>query len=82
VEPGGRLEAAGFVWTGRFASQRRWRWAAYSAITALIFFVSFAGLASGQLFLTPAFVVTALNAFVWVSVMAAMLLSGEPRTSA
>jgi hypothetical protein len=76
------LIAAGFVWTRRFASQRRWGWAAYSAITALIFFVSFAGLASGQLFLTPAFVVTALNAFVWVSVMAAMLLSGEPRTSA
>jgi drug/metabolite transporter (DMT)-like permease len=76
------LIAAGFVWTRRFASQRRWGWAAYSAITALIFFVSFAGLASGQLFLTPVFVVTALNAFVWVSVMAAMLLSGEPRTSA
>src|SRR3981189_2748346 len=47
------LIAAGFVWTRGFASQRRWGWAAYSAITALIFFVSFAGLASGQLFLTP-----------------------------
>jgi FtsH-binding integral membrane protein len=67
------LIAAGFVWTRRFASQRRWGWAAYSAVTAVIFFVSFAGLASRQLFLTPAFVFTALNAFIWVSVMAAQL---------
>ena len=46
-------------------------------VTAMIFFVSFAGLASGQHFLTPAFVVTALNAFVWVSVMAAKLFTED-----
>jgi hypothetical protein len=68
------LIAAGFVWTRRLASQRRWGWAAYTAVSAVIFFVSFAGLVSGNLLLTPAFVLTALNAFVWVSVMAAMLL--------
>jgi hypothetical protein len=75
------LVAAGFVWTRRFAAQGRWGWAAYSAVTALVFFLCFAGLASGQLFLTPAFVVTALNAFVWVSVMAAQLLAEESRTA-
>jgi hypothetical protein len=75
------LIGAGFVWTRRFAEQGRPGWAAYSAMTAVLFFVSFAGLASGQLFLTPAFVVTALNAFVWVSVMAAKLLTDESRAA-
>jgi hypothetical protein len=73
------LIGAGFVWTRQFAAEGNWGWAAYSVVTAVIFFASFAGLASGQLFLTPAFVVTALNAFVWVSVMAAKLLTEESR---
>jgi hypothetical protein len=73
------LIAAGFVWTRRFASQGRRGWAAYSAVTAVIFFACFAGLVSGQLFLTPAFVLTALNAYVWASLMAAMLVLEQPR---
>lgn len=64
------LIAAGFVWTRRFAAQHRTGWAAYSFISALIFLISFVALASGQLFLTPAFVLTALNGFIWVSVVA------------
>jgi hypothetical protein len=54
-------------------------WAAYSIATAVIFFACFAGLASGQLWLTSAFVFTTLNAFVWVSVIAAQLLTEQPR---
>jgi hypothetical membrane protein len=75
------LIVAGCVWTRRFAAQGHWAWAAYSGVTTVIFFGSFAGLASGQLFLTPAFVVTALNAFVWVSVMAAKLFTEESRAA-
>jgi hypothetical protein len=75
------LTAAGFVWMRRFAGQGRRGRAWYSAVTAVLFFVSFAGLASGQLVLTPAFVVTALNAFLWVSVVAAKLLTEESRAA-
>jgi hypothetical protein len=75
------LGAAGFVWTRRFATRRRWGWAAYSVATAVIFFACFAGLASGQLYLNTAFVFTTLNAFVWVSLMAAKLLIDGSRAS-
>ena len=69
------LIAACFVWARRFAAQQRLRWVAYSVVTGALFFIAFAGEASGQLFLNPAFVFTALNAFIWVSVMALLLLT-------
>jgi hypothetical protein len=69
------LIVACFVWARRFAAQQRRGWVVYSAITGVSFFLAFAGEASGQLYLNTAFVFTALNAFVWVSVMAALLLS-------
>jgi hypothetical protein len=67
------LTIAGFVWARRFVAERRGLWAAYSVISVAIFFVSFGGLASGQLFLNLAFVLTALNAFIWVSAVSAQL---------
>ena len=67
------LTVAGFVWARRFVAERRGAWAAYSVVSVVIFFVAFAALASGQLYLNLAFVLTALNAFIWASVVAARL---------
>src|SRR5262245_25817934 len=75
------LTAAGCVWTRRFVAQGRGIWAAYSAISVLIFFASFAGLASGHLSLNLAFVLTALNAFVWAAVVAAQLAARSSGSS-
>lgn len=75
------LTIAGFVWARRFAAERRGLWAAYSIISVLIFFASFTALASGQLSLNLAFVLTALNAFVWASAVSANLLQSSQSVS-
>ncbi len=62
--------AAGFVFARHFAAQKRRGWVVYSVITSVIFLLAFAAEASGQLFLTPVFVFTALNAYIWVSAVA------------
>jgi hypothetical protein len=76
------LIAVCFVFARRFASQRQRGWATYSAVTGVLFFIALAGLSTGHLWMNSAFVFTALNALVWVSVMAAKLLIELPRTSA
>jgi hypothetical protein len=68
------LIAGCFVFARRFVSQRLRGWAIYSAVTGVLFFASFAWLATGHLWINSAFVFTTLNALVWVSVMAAKLL--------
>lgn len=72
------MVAACFVFARRFAAQGRRGWATYSAVSGALCFVAFAGIASGQLWLTSAFVFTTLNAYVWISVMAAKLLIELP----
>ena len=75
------LIAACFVFARRFVGEHQRGWAAYSAVTGALFFVALAGLSSGHLWMNSSFVFTALNALVWVSVMAAKLLSGLRRSS-
>jgi hypothetical protein len=65
------LIAACFVLAGRFAREGSRSWAAYSAITGVVFFGGFVGIASGQG--NPAtvvtFVVAVLVAWSWVSAL-------------
>ena len=65
------LIAACFVLAGRFAREGRRAWAAYSAVTGVVFFGGFVGIASGQG--NPAtvvtFVVAVLVAWSWVSAL-------------
>jgi Protein of unknown function (DUF998) len=68
------LIAACLVFARRFIAGRQRGWATYSAVTGVLFFIALAGLSSGHLWMNSAFVFTALNALVWVSVMAAKLL--------
>ena len=68
------LIAACFVFARRFVAQHRRGWAAYSAVTGALFFIALAGLSSGHIWMNSSFVFTALNALVWVSVIAAKLL--------
>jgi hypothetical protein len=68
------LIAACFVFVRRFVGQRHYGWASYCAVTGVLCFVTFAGLVSGQIWMTSAFVFTTLNAYIWISVMAARLL--------
>ncbi len=53
----------------------------YSGGTGVLFFVALAGLSTGHLWMTSAFVFTTLNALVWVSVTAAKLLIEQRRAS-
>jgi len=71
------LIAACLVFARRFVAGRQRGWATYSAVTGVLFFIALAGLSTGHLWMNSAFVFTALNALVWVSVMAAKLLSSN-----
>ncbi len=75
------LIAVCFVFARRFVAQGRRGWAIYSGVTGLLFFVALAGLSTGHLWMNSAFVFTALNALVWVSVMAAKLLFEQSHAS-
>jgi Protein of unknown function (DUF998) len=71
------LIAACLVFARRFIARRQRGWATYSAVTGVLFFIALAGLSSGHLWMNSAFVFTALNALVWVSVMATKLLASN-----
>lgn len=75
------LIAACFVFARRFAAGHQGGWAAYSAVTGTLFFIALAGLSTGHLWMNSSFVFTCLNALLWVSVMAAKLLSEQRRSS-
>jgi hypothetical protein len=75
------LTIAGFVWARHFVADKQPLWAAYSVISVVIFFVSFGGLASGQPSFNLAFVLTALHAFIWVSVVSAKILAEVDSTT-
>jgi hypothetical protein len=69
------LIAALLLVARRFAAEGDRGWAAYGVATAVIFFVAFAGEASGQLLNSAfVFVFAALHAFVGASLMAARRL--------
>ena len=76
------LIAACFVFARRFAGQHQRGWAIYSGVTGVLSFVTLAVLSSGHLWITIAFVFAMLNALVWVSVLAAKLMTEQPRASA
>jgi hypothetical protein len=69
------LIAASFVLARRFAGERRSRLAAFSAVTGVLFFAGFVGIASGQG--NPAtvipFVVAVIIAWSWISTVSAHL---------
>ncbi len=72
------LIAACFVFARRFASLGQSPWSIYSAATGVIFFASFAGIASGsnQAPIVIGFWIGVILAFAWISVMSARLRSG------
>lgn len=75
------LIAACLVFARRFRAGQQRGWATYSAVTGVLFFIALAGLSSGHLWMNSAFVFTALNALVWVSVMAAKFVVEQRRPS-
>lgn len=70
------LIAACFVFARRFALLAQRGWAVYSAATGVIFFASFAGIASGsdQVPIVIGFWAGVVLAFAWIAVMAARLM--------
>ena len=77
------LIAACFVFARRFASLAQSAWAVYSAATGVIFFASFAGIASGssQAPIVIGFWIGVILAFAWISVMSARLMDGLSNVS-
>ncbi len=73
------LIAACFVFARRFGMLRQWEWAAYSLITGVIFFAAFVGIATGssQAWINLAFFVAVVLAWMWLSAMAARLMSAD-----
>jgi hypothetical protein len=69
------LIAACFSFARRFAGLRQRGWAAYSAVTGLIFFAAFLGIASGsgQSAVILAFWFASVLAWAWISVMSIRL---------
>jgi Protein of unknown function (DUF998) len=74
------LIAACFVFARRFAALKERSWMAYSIATGLIFFASFAGVASGssQAPVVIGFWIGVVLAFAWIAVMAARLRDTLP----
>jgi hypothetical protein len=71
------LIAACFVFARRFAALGDRGWAIYSAITGVLFFAAFFGIASGSkgAGITVAFAVAVVLGWAWISAMAARLIS-------
>jgi hypothetical protein len=69
------LIAACFVFARRFATSGERAWAAFSAITGVLFFAAFAGIASGgqNSSVNLAFAVAVVLAWIWMSALAARL---------
>jgi hypothetical protein len=76
------LIAACFVFARRFATLGQRGWAAYSAATGILFFAAFFGIASGsgQAWSVISFWIGVVLAWAWISVMAARLMAGLPKT--
>ncbi len=74
------LIATCFVLARRFASQRRRGWAVYSLATGVIFFVAFAGVAtgSGQSWSVIGFWIGVVFAWAWIWALAMKLLNERP----
>lgn len=73
------LIAACFVFARRFASLGQPGWAAYSVATGVIFFAAFIGIASGSKGpVSVAFAVAVVLAWVWISLIAARLMTELP----
>lgn len=77
------LIAACFVFARRFSTLKQSGWAAYSALTGVLFFAAFAGIAMGSaqngpilVFVTLTFTAAVIIAWAWISVMAAHLMPG------
>jgi hypothetical protein len=73
------LIAACFVFARRFLALGERGWAAYSVATSVIFFAAFFGIASGSRGpFSVVFAVAVVIAWVWISAMAARLMSALP----
>lgn len=75
------LIAACFVFAGRFAVAGARGWVAYSAITGLVFFLAFAGIAagSGNSWAILGFWIGLVVAWSWITAMAVRLMGAEER---
>jgi hypothetical membrane protein len=80
------LIAACFVFTSRFSGLKQKGWAIYSALTGIVFFAAFFGIASGSqqggavlVFVTLAFTAAVVIAWTWISLMAARLLPNHTK---
>ena len=74
------LIVACFIFARRFAALKERDWMAYSIATGVIFFASFAGVASGssQAAIVIGFWIGVVLAFTWIAVMAARLMAALP----
>jgi hypothetical protein len=77
------LIAACFVFARRFSARGRRSWAVYSATVGALFFVAFAGIASGSQVpgINVAFGVAVVLAWTWISALAAHLRAASDLTS-
>jgi len=76
------LIAACIVFARRFWTEGKHRWAAYSAVTGVVFLGGFAGIASGNPSpsLNVAFGLAVVVAWAWVSVVCARTPAGRRST--
>lgn len=77
------LIAACFVFARRFWAEGKHRWAAYSAVTGVVFLVGFLGIASGNPSpsLNMGFGVAVVVVWVWVSVLCAQTRASSRRST-
>jgi hypothetical protein len=75
------LIAACVVFARRFAAEGERGWAVYSLATGIIFFVGFAGIASGNRFpwINIGFGITVVSAWAWISAVCARTLAALQR---
>ena len=78
------LIAACFVFAGRFRALKQRGWAVFSAITGIVFFAAFFGIAAGSqlggsvlVFVTLAFTAAVVNAWVWLSALSLRLMTAQ-----
>lgn len=75
------LIAGCFVFASRFAAGGERRWAAYSVVTGIVFFLAFAGIAagSGNGWAILGFWIGVVLAWSWVTAMAVRMIGGQVR---
>jgi hypothetical protein len=78
------LISACFVFARRFAALQEPGWAVYSAATGVIFFTSFAAIASGtkEPWIILAFTAAVVLAWLWIGLVATRLIAEQRNTSA